>query len=540
MYLNSTTNSTHNRKSCGSTLLNIYTKHQLAFVIWGAILGIGLGIALAYWTPENADVKSTVLLWVGLLGDLFIRALKCIILPLVFVSIAISVMDMLALGKAGSMVKKTIGLYLFTTVCAVCLGVLSSLTFGSKYVVHNHEEEVAVPAEVRLACSVDDAGLPSAYLTEMNDGSVVCAAGEAMSEALFLMDDVNGYFATSAENEVAELSLSESFYQGLFMQLIGSNMFGLFTDSNFLGVIILAAGFGVGLNKLKNNPPRDVNWAGIITIQLLEELNHLFMMFVHWIIYCAPICILSLVAKAIGSQSDMGHVAQTLGWLFVSFVVGAVAQVTLVYSGLYLYYFRSNPLSYFKDLVEALTLAFASASSAATLPVSLECVAKSGKVNKDIARFVLPLGATINMDGVAIYITCTAVALAYLNGLEPTVANYVILAFCATLGSIGTAPVPASGPVMALTAYNTAFQQHGIPYGFAFVLALDWLTDRISTCFNVCGDMVIASLVSSGLDAEEQEEFMKQIDNIGQGSSDDIEIAKANIRASMKASMLSA
>jgi Na+/H+-dicarboxylate symporter len=99
----------------------------------------------------------------------------------------------------------------------------------------------------------------------------------------------------------------------------------------------------------------------------------------------------------------------------------------------------------------------------------------------------------------------------------------------------------ASGPVMALTAYNTAFQQHGIPYGFAFVLALDWLTDRICTCFNVCGDMVIASLVSSGLDEEDQEEFMKQIENVGEGNGDhDIEIAKANIRASIKASMLSA
>lgn len=138
----------------------------------------------------------------------------------------------------------------------------------------------------------------------------------------------------------------------------------------------------------------------------------------------------------------MGHVVETLGWLFVSFFVGALAQVTFVYSGLYFYYFRCNPLSYFKDLVEALTLAFASAPSAATLPVSLDCVAKSGKVNKDIVRFVLPLGATINMDGVAIYITCTAVALAYLNGFVPTAANYVILAFCATLGSIGTAPVP--------------------------------------------------------------------------------------------------
>lgn len=185
----------------------------------------------------------------------------------------------------------------------------------------------------------------------------------------------------------------------------------------------------------------------------------IFMKFVHWIILCAPFCILSLVATAIGSQSDMGQVVETLGWLFASFVVGSIAHVTFVYCGLYLYFFRSNPLTYFTSLVEALTLAFASASSAATLPVSFECVAKSGKVHKDIARFVLPLGATINMDGVSIYIVCTATALAYLNEITPTAANYVILAFCATLGSIGTAPVPSSGPVMALTAYNTAFQQ---------------------------------------------------------------------------------
>jgi Na+/H+-dicarboxylate symporter len=210
---------------------------------------------------------------------------------------------------------------------------------------------------------------------------------------------------------------------------------------------------------LKNNAPKGVDWNQIITIQLLDESMQVLMMFVSWIIWCAPFCILSLVATAVGSQSDMVHVVETLGWLFVSFLVGALGQVTFVYCGLYFYYFRSNPLTYFKSLVEAMTLAFASASSAATLPVSLECVSKSGKVHKDIARFVLPLGATINMDGVAIYIVCTAVALAYLNGITPTAANYVILAFCATLGSIGTAPVPASGPVMALTAFNTAFQQ---------------------------------------------------------------------------------
>jgi len=145
---------------------------------------------------------------------------------------------------------------------------------------------------------------------------------------------------------------------------------------------------------------------------------------------------------------------------------------------------------------------------------------------------VLPLGATVNMDGAAIYITCTAVSLAYLNGIVPTAANYVILAFCATLGSIGTAPVPASGPVMALTAYNTTFSQHGVPYGFAFVLAIDWLNDRISTLINVTGDMVIASLVSSGLDTNGPGEIMKRIGAAdGEKEFDDIEISKAHIKS---------
>ena len=227
-------------KMCRSAFCKHYTSHQLGYVILGAVIGIGAGIGLAYWTPEDPQAKETALLWIGLLGDLFLRALKCVILPLVFCSITISVMDMLALGKAGTMVAVTIGLYIFTTICAVCFAILSSLAYSSKYVVAEDTTGEAIPPEVRLACSVDDAMNPTSFLTEMNDGSVMCAAGEATSESLFLMEDVNGYYATSADAKgVTQLSLSESLYQGLFMQLIGPNMVGLFTDNNFLGVIVL-------------------------------------------------------------------------------------------------------------------------------------------------------------------------------------------------------------------------------------------------------------------------------------------------------------
>jgi hypothetical protein len=228
------------KSCCNSSFCNFYNNHQLGFVIWGAIIGICLGVGLSYWQPEDPQTKSTVLLWIGLLGDLFLRALKCVILPLVFCSITISVMDMLALGKAGTMVLLTICLYIFTTICAVCFAILSSLAYSGKYIVAEDTTGDAVPPEVRLVCSVDAALNPTSFLTENNDGSVMCAAGNATSEALFLMQDVNGYYATSAAAKgVTEMSLSESLYQGLFMQLIGPNMVGLFVDNNFLGVIVL-------------------------------------------------------------------------------------------------------------------------------------------------------------------------------------------------------------------------------------------------------------------------------------------------------------
>lgn len=152
-------------------------------------------------------------------------------------------------------------------------------------------------------------------------------------------------------------------------------------------------------------------------------------MFVNAIIFVSPICILSLVASAMGAQSDMVLVMQTLGWLMAAFFTGMAMQVIFCYCGLYFLFLRENPLKYFYSLIEALVVGFSTGSSAATLPVSMDCVVKTGKVPVGVARFVLPLGATINMDGVAIHIVCSCVALAYLNGTVPTVAGKFHLLF---------------------------------------------------------------------------------------------------------------
>eukprot|EP00980_Cylindrotheca_fusiformis_P000393 scaffold98_cov78-Cylindrotheca_fusiformis.AAC.2 len=193
-------------------------------------------------------------------------------------------------------------------------------------------------------------------------------------------------------------------------------------------------------------------------------------------------------------------------------MAGMFVHVFFVYTGIFYFITRDNPFGFLKFVLPAQTTAFACASSAATMPVSLACAEASGRVPKPIARFVIPLGATINMDGSAIYFPCACVWLAVLNGLTPTFANYIMLAILSTIGSAGTAPVPSAGLVMVLTAYNSVFNTTGVPDGFEFVVAIDWFLDRLQTVVNVTGDNVVAASISHMVSLEESDTTSRRDD----------------------------
>ncbi|KAL7543231.1 hypothetical protein ACHAWF_007344 [Thalassiosira exigua] len=493
------------RKRCCSKFCLLLDVWPTTFVCIAALIGTVIGIGLSFWTPDNPSAKETLLLWIGLLGDVFIRSLRCIIIPLVFVSVTIAVMDMMALGAAGNIAGTTIGLYLCTTVAGAIIGCMSSVIFSGTYDLQsNGSEDTEGPsvADVRLGCQVDENGMTASYLTETEEGSVVCmdkSLLESNGSALFRMEDVNQHFATADDIEgPAKLTLSESIYQGLFMQLFYDNMIGIFTNSNFLGVIVLATGFGVALARLSKKMPADVNWDKILIVQILEELMEIFMMFIIWIIKCTPFAIMSLIAKAFGANSDIGQAFEQLGYYIAAVAVGIVLQVVVVYGGLYALFVRSSPLSYFKHMFPAQMMAFASDSSAATLPISIDCAISSGKVVPGVAHFCLPLGATINMDGAAIQIINSVIWLAYQNGVVPTAANYIVLAISATFGSMGAAPVPAAGIVLIITAYTTTFGEPagGTLVGLPLIIAVDWIVARIATVANVTGDLTIPAAVA--------------------------------------------
>lgn len=230
---------------------------------------------------------------------------------------------------------------------------------------------------------------------------------------------------------------------------------------------------------------------------------------------------LSLIANAIGSQDDLSGAFSNVGYLIAANLVGFVAHFLITDVGFF--YFASggmNVLEYLKNIIPAQTTALACASSAATLPVTLRCVKATGKVPDDIRNFVCPLGATINMDGSAIYFPCACIWLAILNGITPDAGSYILLIILSTIGSAGAAPVPSSGLVLVITAYNTVFGTSGTPNGFEFIVAIDWFLDRCITALNVTGDSVVAGIIAARTEWETDDESGPT--NVEEGAAKDL------------------
>lgn len=464
----------------------ILGRYPVLSVLIFASAGIGIGLGLSFWEPDDDDdTKDKVIKWLGLVGDLFIRSLKCVVLPLVFINVIISVVDMMNVGRAGSIGWKTIVLYLLTTVIASILGIISIVSFKGLF--EEGEFEEAVPASVKLGCNQD-----GEFLTENASGAISCAADSGESSEFFITD-VSMSFVRASGSVRDDISLSDTVYDGVFTKLVTANIFESFVEANFAAVVFFAIAFGVAISRVFDQgggPDKS------FILPFLKELDGVFLTIINWIIMITPFAVLSLISSAIGKQENLADSFSNVGYLVVATMIAMFFQFLVVHCLLFFIVTRTNPFEYLKHLIPAQTMAFACASSAATIPMTLKCVRQTERVPEPVARFVIPLGATVNMDGGAIYFPCACIWLAVLNGIQPDAASYLLLVIISTIGSAGTAPVPSASLVLIITAYNTVFNTTGVPEGFSFILAIDWFMDRLRTVVNVTGDGVVAGMVS--------------------------------------------
>lgn len=413
--------------------------HHTLFMV-AAIL---LALLLAWFAPAIA-----VSLKLG--GEVFLRLLMMVVVPLVMASVMSGILglgDVRKLGKPGAM---AIGYYLTTTILAVATGVLIVNLFNP------------------------GVGLDADALMQNMD----TAADQQKLEKL-------------GEDEQGPKSIGDIFHKMVLM-LFTNNLLKSMVDGELLPLIVFSIVFAGMLTTMGSRSE---------TIRtLVVSTNDAVMSFVMLLMKFAPLGIFCLVAASFGSfflEGDAWAKIASLGWYMATVLVGLAIHAFVTLPLILWIFTRRRPVEFYKQMSDALLTAFSTASSSATLPVTMECAEMNAGVSRRSVEFVLPLGATINMDGTALYEAAAAIFMAQIHaGANPDYVfgfqEQLLVAVTATLAAIGAAGIPEAGLVTMLIVLNAV----GLPITYLpLILPIDWLLDRFRTATNTFGDSVGAAVV---------------------------------------------
>lgn len=410
---------------------------------WQILIGMVIGVAFG-WLMTNFDGGDKIVQnWIKPFGNMFINSLKLIAVPLILGSLIKGVSDLKDISKLSKMGGRTIGIYLVTTVIAVSIGLL---------LVNIIKPGNSITEETR---------------TEM----VESYGGDA--------DKVKEN--AQKQKESGPLQALED--------LVPDNIFKAATDNgSMLQVIFFAIFFGIGLILIPESTADPVK-------KFFDGFNEVILKMIDIIMLAAPYGVFALLA-ALVVESPSLDLFKALGWYAITVVVGLTLMI-IVYNLIMYTYTKRSPKTFMENMAPAQLLAFSTSSSAATLPVTMERVTEHIGVEEEVASFVLPIGATINMDGTSLYQAVAAVFIAQAFGMDLDFSTQLGIVATATLASIGSAAVPGAGMVMLVIV----LAQAGIPEaGLALIFAVDRPLDMCRTIVNVTGDATVAMVVAKSVD----------------------------------------
>jgi Na+/H+-dicarboxylate symporter len=381
-------------------------------ILYAVILAIILGVFL----PQLAE-------WVKPVGDIFLRLLKAIAIPLVITSIFVSIVSLGSLKELKDLGLKALLYYITTTTLAVITGLLVVNLFFHN--IHSHS------------------------------------------------------FAPTENFQPKTISLNE-----FFVSFFPSNIFESLTKGNIIQIIIFTILFALGVLSIQNKFHKET------VINFFNGTNTALLNMAQWIIKITPLGVFAIVYFTVAKH---GLKAFADLWVYALAVIVGLLWHAVVNLGLIAKLIgKFNPWEYFIKVRSALLVAFSTASSSATLPVSLEVAQQKGKVDSKIADFILPLGATVNMDGTALYEAVAAVFIANVYGIHLSLEQQLIIVITATLAAIGAAGIPSAG----LVTMTLVFSSVGLPLeGIAIILSIDRFLDMLRTAVNVWGDLIGAKLI---------------------------------------------
>lgn len=401
-------------------------------------------------------------------GEVFLRMLKMVVVPLVVASVMCGILGMGDVRKLGRPGGYAILYYISTTVLAVFVGLIVVNTIKPGVGAIDKETLDAVAAE----------------------GDVTSARAkvlDSLSQTTGLSsEEVASVFGDLPAGEKEQPSIA-TILNNLLLMLFTENLFESAAKTDLLPLIVFSIVFAGLLTTMGSK-------VSVIT-QFLQQTNTALMAFVLLLMKIAPLGIFCLVTARFGEAKANGELLQVLaqtGKYVLSVLVGLGIHTFLTLPLIYWLFTRKNPYRFMARMAQPLLTAFSTASSSATLPVTMECAVEKGGVSKQSSEFVLPLGATINMDGTALYEAAAAIFIAQAIGVDLTLFQQLTIAMTATLAAIGAAGIPEAGLVTMVIVLNAV----GLPVEYiGLILSVDWLLDRFRTAANVCGDSIGAAVI---------------------------------------------
>ncbi len=409
---------------------------------WKILIGMFLGVVFALLMTNISWGAEFISDWIKPFGTIFINSLKLIAVPLILASLIKGISDLKDISKLSKMGGRTIGIYILTTVIAVSIG-----------------------------------------LAIVN----IVKPGASISEAT-RMELVQNYSGDANEKIMAAAKQQESGPLQALVDLVPSNIFSAASDNgNMLQVIFFAIFFGIGLILIPEKQGKPVK-------DFFDGFNEVILKLIDLIMLAAPYGVFALLA-ALVVEAPSVDLFKALAWYAFCILLGLSLMILFYIAVVYIFTKRS-PSFFMKGISPAQLLAFSTSSSAATLPVTMERVEEHLGVEEEVTSFVLPIGATVNMDGSSLYQAVAAVFIAQAFGMDLDLYTQLGIIVTATLASIGSAAVPGAGMVMLVIV----LAQAGIPEaGLALIFAVDRPLDMCRTVVNVTGDATVSMLVAKSV-----------------------------------------
>lgn len=406
-------------------------------ILLGILIGVVVGIIFAQFTWGAVFVQN----WIKPFGTIFINSLKLIAIPLIVVSLIKGISDLKDVTKLSKMGVQTFAIYIITTVITVVLGLL-------------------------LVNWIQ----PGTFISDSTRTDMLSTFG---GEVDLRLDQV----AEAAERGPLQ-PLVDIVPENLF--------FSASSNSNMLQVIFVTVLGGIALILIPEASGRPVK-------MFFDSANEVVLKIVDIIMKAAPYGVFALICTLV-VEAPSSDIFVALGMYSLTLIVGIAILLFIIYPFiLRVWGGIPNPVVFFKGILPAQLVAFSTSSSAATLPVTMECIEDKMGVNKEVSSFVVPIGATINMDGTSIYQSIAAVFIAQVLGYDLTLTQQLTIVLTATLAALGSAAVPGAGILMLVIVLESV----GInPAGIALIFAVDRPLDMLRTTVNVTGDGMVAVLMN--------------------------------------------